>query len=87
MNRCLLVLAILWLASSLGAVDEPSPGTAPPAKGSSTSESGRPFLIVGYLPYWETKSFDPSIGTYLTDVIYFSVEPTAAGDLNHRDIS
>ena len=39
------------------------------------------------MPFYKTKVFDPSIGKYLTDLIYFSIEPTEAGDLNHRDTS
>src|SRR5437588_11937569 len=73
--KTLLVLSlVLCLNRIVGASEAPSPAT-------------EKFTVVGYLPYYQTKTFDPSIGKYLTDLIYFSIEPTEAGDLNHRDIS
>ena len=44
------------------------------------------FCVVGYLPYYDAKAFDTAAGKYLTDLIYFSIEPTAAGDVDHGDI-
>jgi chitinase len=74
MKTLLALSLVLCLNRIVGASAAPSPAT-------------EKFAVVGYLPYYETKSFDPSIGKYLTDLIYFSIEPTEAGDLNHRDIS
>ncbi|HUY35917.1 MAG TPA: glycoside hydrolase family 18 protein [Pirellulales bacterium] len=39
------------------------------------------FRVVGYLPDYRMQALDRNAGRYLTDLIYFSVEPDATGEL------
>lgn len=43
------------------------------------------FLVIGYLP--EYRDFEPSWGSCLTDLIYFSAEPDEDGRLDTRRVS
>jgi hypothetical protein len=47
------------------------------------SEPG-PFRVVGYLPDYRMKTLDPSVGLFLTDLVYFSAEAEPSGELNLR---
>ncbi len=49
---------------------------------SGKAEPSPQFHIVGYLPEYQMDSFDPSMGRYTTDIIFFSVEPTPQGGLD-----
>src|SRR5438309_991602 len=42
--------------------------------------------VIAYLPEYRLASIDPSVCASLTDLIYFSIEPTPTGalDLTHR---
>lgn len=40
------------------------------------------FHVVGYLPDYRTLSIDDSLGLYVTDLIYFSIEPKPSGELD-----
>jgi GH18 family chitinase len=51
------------------------------------TQSHQPLRVVGYLPYYEFKSFDLSNAKMVSDLIYFSAQPNDAGDLDHTDIS
>lgn len=84
MRMLLTFCAAVAIPCSLHA-DDAAPGVAKSSE-PSTQATADSFCVVGYLPNWETKRFDPAIGKQLTDVIYFSVEPTADGDLNHRNL-
>jgi hypothetical protein len=39
------------------------------------------FSVVGYLPEYRMAAWDDSQGKYLTDLIYFSIEPAPSGGL------
>ena len=43
-----------------------------------------PFRIVGYLPEYRMREFNPEAAQQLTDLIIFSVEPSAGGELDLR---
>jgi chitinase len=79
--RFILAVPMMLLAAAQFAAAADETGSRTIA-GKQTAE----FCVAGYLPYWETKAFDPAIGKSLTDLIYFSIEPSPAGDVNHRDI-
>jgi chitinase len=49
---------------------------------SDRAEPSPRFRVVGYLPEYQMGHFDPSMGRYTTDIIFFSVEPTASGELD-----
>ncbi|MEW6349900.1 MAG: glycoside hydrolase family 18 protein [Thermodesulfobacteriota bacterium] len=70
------VLAIL-AASVVAASVVPCLATDVPGK-----KGARPFRIVGYLPEYRLKAIQSTWGEYLTDIIYFSVEPKETGDLD-----
>ncbi len=47
----------------------------------ATAESTKPaFLVVGYLPEYRIAKFDPENAKFVTDLIYFAVNPSATGD-------
>ncbi|MFP6657248.1 MAG: glycosyl hydrolase family 18 protein, partial [Pirellulales bacterium] len=50
-------------------------------------ERGNEFVVVGYLPDYRMPSFDPAIAAQLTDLIFFSIEPTSSGELDTRSLS
>jgi chitinase len=45
------------------------------------------FNVVGYLPSYELKSLDSTVGKHLSHVIYFSVQPALTGALNADEIT
>jgi GH18 family chitinase len=47
-------------------------------------EAARPFVVVGYLPFYHVNALDAEAARHLTDLIYFSIVPKAAGDLDLR---
>ena len=75
------------LASLLLVLIGPSARAADGAATAKSETEAAEFCVVGYLPYWEFKSFDAAVGKQLTDVICFSIEPTREGEVNHRDIT
>ena len=51
------------------------------AASDSNAEPATPaFRVVGYLPEYRLARFDPEDAKFVTDLIYFAVTPTAAGD-------
>lgn len=40
------------------------------------------FSVIGYLPEYRLEAIDLSIASYATDVIFFSIEPKASGELD-----
>lgn len=57
--------------------------TSGQVSGSEKAESKhKSFRVVGYLPEYRMDTIHDSWGEYLTDIIYFSVEPKASGELN-----
>ncbi|HUP31361.1 MAG TPA: glycoside hydrolase family 18 protein, partial [Usitatibacter sp.] len=44
-------------------------------------------VLAGYLPAWRTAKYDFSRLAPLTDVLYFSIQPTVEGGLNLKDIN
>ena len=44
------------------------------------------FHIVGYLPEYRLSAFDAEQARYVTDLVYFSVEPTAEGDFKRNHV-
>jgi GH18 family chitinase len=42
----------------------------------------RSFLVVGYLPEYRCASFDPTRARLITDLIFFSIQPLASGELD-----
>lgn len=86
--KTLFALSLTLCLGQIAAAGEvPPTANRDPAEPTTSTPATEPFSVVGYLPYYEAKGFEPSIGKYLTDLIYFSVEPTADGDLKHGDIS
>jgi chitinase len=61
----LVGLAVLFVADSSRAVAADEPA----------------FRVVGYLPDYRLAEFDPHAAKHLTDMVYFSAEPTAEGEL------
>jgi hypothetical protein len=59
----------LWLGATAPADDRPLP---------------REFRFAGYLPNYRAAQFDPAAADGITDLIVFSAEPTAAGELTLR---
>lgn len=55
------------------------PADEPTAGGNERTDSR--FEVVGYLPDYRLDSFDPAQARYLTDLVYFSVEPKSTGEL------
>jgi GH18 family chitinase len=47
----------------------------------SEQRSAEPFAVVAYLPDYRIDALDPAVGQFLTDLIYFSAQPTADGQL------
>jgi len=47
-----------------------------------TAQSAGDFLVVGYFPDYRIDSVDSSIGSRVTDLIYFSIEPEPTGELD-----
>jgi GH18 family chitinase len=45
------------------------------------------FVVVGYLPDYRAPAYDPANAAQLTDLVFFSIQPTATGDLNTRALS
>src|SRR5581483_9812102 len=53
---------------------------------SLAAEEKRAFHIVGYLPEYRLSAFDPAQARHVTDLVYFSVEPTAEGDFKRNHV-
>ncbi len=51
-----------------------------PKADASSGSSG--FVVAGYLPEYRADALDPAIGKYVSDLMYFSVEPKPTGDLD-----
>lgn len=49
---------------------------------SSNAANRDGFVIAGYLPDYRADALDPAVGKYVSDVMYFSVEPKPTGDLD-----
>ncbi|MFP6668113.1 MAG: glycoside hydrolase family 18 protein [Pirellulales bacterium] len=45
------------------------------------------FAVVGYLPDYRMSVFEPATAEGVTDLVFFSVEPTSSGDLDTRSLS
>ena len=45
------------------------------------------FAVVGYLPDYRMSMFEPAAAAGVTDLVFFSVEPTSSGDLDTRSLS
>jgi len=56
-------------------------GTEPEEENVPTPDPLQGFVIAGYLPDYRLSMINPQIAKYLSDVIYFSIEPTAEGEL------
>jgi GH18 family chitinase len=52
------------------------------AKSDLKKREPRPFRIVGYLPEYRLNTIHNSWGKHLTDIIYFSIEPKASGEID-----
>jgi GH18 family chitinase len=53
------------------------------ANGATVGEqAGAGRAVISYLPAYRMDTFDPNAARFLTDLIYFSIDPTAAGDLD-----
>jgi len=76
-STCRLLLSAC-LGSSFVAGVCAADGTAPD---SPASEAATKFHVVGISPNIGPPIFDPEIGRYLTDLIYFSAEPSPDGNL------
>ena len=50
------------------------------------ADDERAFRVVGYLPEYRLSAFDPDQARYVTDLVYFSVEPTAEGDFKRDHV-
>jgi chitinase len=50
------------------------------------AEEERDFHVVGYLPEYRLSTFDPEQARYVTDLVYFSVEPTLDGDFKRDHV-
>jgi chitinase len=59
-------------------------GAEGPARQDTKGSGSESFHVVGYLPDYRTASFDAGQAKYLTDLIYFSAEPEASGELNRK---
>lgn len=66
------------LATPLWASEEHPGQTATPTK---------QFRLVGYLPDYRVEKFDTPQAQWLTDVIYFSIQPKADGNLDARSVT
>lgn len=40
------------------------------------------FVVAGYLPEYRVDALDPAVGKYVSDLMYFSVEPKPTGDVD-----
>jgi chitinase len=58
----------------------PVPESTPDVFSALTPDSAQPFAVIGYLP--DYRALDPEWGKYVTDIIYFSAEPTPSGGLD-----
>ncbi len=72
MHRLLHMLIICVAMGSLGrSGDAPAKGRSPKA-----------FRVVGYLPTYRMKAVQKSWAKYVTDIIYFSIEPKVSGEVD-----
>lgn len=69
-------------AGLLASAGLPTPGPAP-----SVIPPPRAFSVITYLPDYRVAGLDPSACDSLTDVIYFSLEPTPAGGLDRARLT
>lgn len=71
----LLVAAGLLVRGALGVSAEPGAGTG------SRADHGR-FAVVAHLPDYRLAEIAPAVADSVTDLIYFSIEPRATGELD-----
>lgn len=57
-------------------------GTEPEAENIPKPDPLQGFVIAGYLPDYRLTTINPQIAQYVSDVIYFSIEPTGEGGLD-----
>lgn len=69
-------ICLSGLAARLGAAGSPMAEPMPP----------RTFAVVGYLPSYHMRAFDPAAAPFLTDLIYFSLLPRPSGELDLRHV-
>lgn len=74
--------ACLLLASIVGAARG-----VEPAKDGAARQAAREFCVVGYLPDYRVDAIEPAAVEGLTDLVFFSLEPEANGDLKTRGLS
>lgn len=55
-----------------------------PATGEGPAAPALAFRVVGYLPEYRVAAIDLGVGKYLTDLVFFSVEPGADGGIDRR---
>ena len=72
----LLLAAIFSVATAIFAEDA-----------AASNQTQRAFRLVGYLPDYRVAGFDASVCKSLTDVIFFSLQPTANGGLDRTQLS
>ena len=72
------------IASIFGALLIAFPATAAPAPERPSARTNN-FCIVGYLPGYRVASFRQEQAAFLTDLIYFSIEPDDSGGLRRRE--
>ena len=59
---------------------QPTEAQTPPVRRDTS------FRVVGYLPDYRVEGIDPSIGRYLTDLIFFSVKATPTGQFESKTL-
>jgi GH18 family chitinase len=72
-----LMVFLLPLAVFCGALSGEQPSDPP----------GPAFLVVAYLPDYRVEAVDPDAAAPVTDLIYFSIEPKATGELNSERLT
>ncbi len=75
----LLVGLTAATSTILGLIFSPGASVAAGPVAGVSSENPA-FRVVGYLPEYRLARFDPEDAKFITDLIYFAVTPTAAGD-------
>lgn len=60
---------------------------AEPKDKAASRNSPAEFCVAGYLPDYRVEAIDPSAAEMLTDLVYFSIEPRANGELDATGLS
>jgi GH18 family chitinase len=76
-----------WFLLSLSVFLLNCAGTEPEEENILRSDPLRGFVIAGYLPEYRLSTINTRIAQYLSDVIYFSIEPAEEGELDLSRIS